>query len=69
MPATAIMTTTLPTVAGFGVLAETTRVMFDKRGKRIKGKSKSKSKGKTVKIYRGSRGGEYILRKGRKIYL
>ncbi len=60
-----IMTTTLPTIVGMGVVSETTRVMFDKRGRRIKGRSK----GRAVKVYRGSRGGRYVIRKGRKIYI
>lgn len=62
-----IMSTTLPTVVGMGVVSKTTETMFGKRGRRIKGKSKPK--GRTVKVHKGPRGGRYILKNGRKIYV
>ena len=37
-----LMTTTLPTVLGMGVVARTTETLFDRRGRRIKGKGKSR---------------------------
>lgn len=65
-----LMSQTLPTIVGMGVVSRTTEVMFNKHGRRIKGiKSKTKSKGRTVKIYRGSRGGTYVIRHGKKIYI
>ena len=70
-----IMTTTLPTIIGAGVVAETTRIMFDKHGRRVKRKAKQKH-GNTVmvgnrvyKLHTGDRGGRYYVRKGRKIYV
>ncbi len=62
---TTLVTTTLPTVVGMGVVSRATETVFDKRGRRIKGKSK----GRAIKVYRGPRGGRYIVRKGRKIYI
>ena len=70
-----LMGSTLPTVIGMGVVSETTRVMFDKKGRRIRSKSKQKQ-GDTVivgnrlyKLHTGDRGGRYYTRKGRKIYV
>ena len=70
-----LMSTTLPTVIGMGVVSETTKTMFDKHGKRIRSKSRQKQ-GNTVmvgnrvyKLHRGERGGRYYVRKGRKIYV
>ncbi len=60
-----IITTTLPTIVGMGVISKTTDTMFGK-GKRAR---KGKTKPRRFKIYQGSRGGEYIIRKGRKIYI
>lgn len=60
---TSIMTQTLPTVVGMGVVSKTTETMFDKRRR---GKI---PKRRTIKIHQGPRGGRYIMRKGRKIYL
>ena len=70
-----IMTTTLPTIVGMGVVSETTRVMFDKHGRRIRSKTRQKH-GNTVmvgnrvyKLRTGDRGGRYYVRKGRRIYV
>ena len=63
-----IMTQTLPTVIGMGVVSETTKVMFDKRGRRITKKSRKRVV-KTFKIHKGPRGGKYVVRKGRRIYI
>jgi len=62
--ANVIVSQTLPTVVGMGVVSKTTETMFGKKGR--KGKAR---KGKTIKVYRGRRGGTYVIRKGRKIYL
>lgn len=59
---TTILSTTLPTIIGMGVVSKTTDTMFAKKG--IK-----HGKGKTFKIYQGKRGGKYVVRRGRKIYL
>ena len=63
-----IMTQTLPTVISMGVVSETTRVMFDKKGKRVVKKVRER-KVKNYKVHKGARGGSYIIRKGRKIYI
>ena len=57
------MTTTLPTIVGMGVVSRTTETMFDREGQRRRPR---KTK---FKIYQGKRGGRYILKKGRKIYI
>ncbi len=64
-----ILSTTLPTVIGMGVVAETTRVMFDKRTGKKRTVRVRKRVTKNFKVYQGSRGGRYILRKGRRIYI
>ena len=61
---TTIMTQTLPTVIGMGVVSKTTETMFAKRGSKTKN-----GKERKIKIYRGKRGGNYIIKKGRKIYI
>lgn len=66
MPATAIMTSTLPTIVGMGV---TSRAIDTTLGRQSRGKRPRSRKGKTIKVYRGSRGGEYVMRKGRRIYI
>jgi len=43
MPATVLMTQTLPTIVGMGVVSRTTETMLGKKGKRSKGKVRSKS--------------------------
>ena len=62
---TPIMTTTLPTVIAMGV---TSRAIDTTLGKQSRG-GKKRSKRDTIKVYRGPRGGRYIIRKNRKIYL
>lgn len=68
-----LMTNTLPTIIGMGVVSQTTQTMFGKNGRRRAttrtGGAKS-GKGKTTfKIYQGKRGGKYIMKKGRRIYI
>lgn len=65
-----IMTTTLPTVIGAGVVSKTTDTMFSKQGtKKKKGRitmARRKAKGK---LHTGPKGGKYRIRKGRKVYV
>jgi len=61
MTGASLLSTTLPTVVGMGVVAQTTQTMFGKKGR--------KGKQKKFKIYQGKRGGRYIIKKGRKIYI
>ena len=65
MTGTLLMSTTLPTVVGMGVVAETTRVMFDRKT----GRKKVVRTRRRFKVHRGERGGKYIIRKGRKVYI
>ncbi len=70
-----IVSTTLPTIIGMGVVSETTRTMFGKRGSRSRSKARQKQ-GNTVmvgnrvyKLHTGDRGGRYYVRKGKKVYI
>lgn len=62
-----LMTTTLPTIIGMGVTSKAVTTMFGK-GKRGSTKATPK-KGRTIRIYQGKRGGQYVIRRGRKIYI
>lgn len=68
-----LMTQTLPTIVGAGVVSRATDTMFGRRGSGSSRKkaSRAKPKGKagSLKIHKGPRGGRYILRKGRKVYI
>jgi hypothetical protein len=59
-----MMTHTLPTLVGMGVVARVAEKTLGGRSSR--GKSKPKRK---PKIHKGPRGGKYIIRKGRKVYV
>ena len=70
-----IVSTTLPTIIGMGVVSETTKTMFGKRGSRSRSRARQKH-GDTImvgnrvyKLHTGDRGGKYYVRKGRKIYV
>ena len=70
---TTLMTSTLPTIIGAGVVSRATDTMF---GRHEKSTPKRKAAKRTVKaakkgpkVYKGPRGGKYILRKGRKVYI
>ena len=64
-----LLSTTLPTVIGMGVVAETTRVMFDKRTGKKRVVTVRKRTTRNFKVHRGKRGGKYIMKKGRRIYI
>ena len=67
---TPLMTSTLPTIVGMGVVSRTTDTMFGRRernGRRRPAKNTSKRKGPMVHI--GPRGGKYIMKRGRKVYI
>ena len=66
MPATTILSTTLPTIVGMGVVSRTTETMFGRKGNQVARRKKKQTK---FKIYQGKRGGKYILRKGKKTYI
>lgn len=58
--------TMLPAIVGMGVVSRATDTMF---GRREKGKVKTKVKSRKPKVCKGPRGGKYIMRKGRKVYV
>ena len=62
-----IITSTLPTIIGMGVVSKTAEVALTPRGRRAA--AKRRAKGRLPKIYRGPRGGRYILKRGRKVYI
>ena len=69
---TVIVSETLPTLIGMGVVSQTTQTMFGKNGRRRAATRTSRAKsgkGRTFKIYQGKRGGKYIMKKGRRIYI
>jgi len=68
MTGATIMTTTLPTIVGMGVISKSTETMFGKNGKRRTTKSQYRAMGRR-KIYTGKRGGKYIMKKGRRVYI
>ena len=62
-----ILSTTLPTVVSMGV---TSRAIDTTLGRQSRGRrAKSRGKGKTVRVYQGKRGGTYVKKNGRKIYV
>ena len=62
-----IITSTLPTIVGMGVVSRTAEVALTPRGRRAA--AKRRAKGRLPKIYRGPRGGRYIIKRGRKVYI
>jgi len=71
---TPLMTSTLPTIIGMGVVSKTTETMFGKNGRRrtttrTARTARAKSQVGSGKIHTGRRGGRYIMKKGRRIYI
>jgi len=64
-----IMSTTLPTVIGMGVVSKTTDTMFGKKGRRGAATRRAKSQVGSRRIHIGKRGGRFIMKKGRRIYI
>lgn len=62
-----IITHTVPTLVGMGVVAQVADRALGRR--RSKSTPKKRSKSREPKIHKGSRGGKYIMRKGRKVYI
>jgi len=62
-----LMSETLPTLVGMGVVSKTAEVALTPRGRRAA--AKRRAKGRLPKIYRGPRGGRYIIKRGRKVYI
>ena len=66
-----LISTTVPTLVGMHVVSKTTDTMFGKKRKRkaTARVTKAKSKGSVRKIHVGERGGKYIMKKGRRVYI
>jgi hypothetical protein len=68
-----LMSQTLPTIIGMGVVAHTTNTMFGRGRRKAASKSRAKARpsnrSKGPVIHRGPRGGRYIIRRGRRVYL
>ena len=61
-----LMSQTFPTFVGIGEVARTAEIALTRRGRPAAAKYK---KGKRPKIHKGPRGGRYIIRKGRRVYI
>ena len=70
---TTLMTTTLPTLVGAHVVSKSTETMFGKGGQRATTRStrtgRAKSQVGSRKVHTGKRGGKYIMKKGRRVYI
>lgn len=70
---TTLMTTTLPTLVGMHVVSKSTETLFGKGKRRTTTRSTRTSRVKSQvgsrKVHTGKRGGKYIMKKGRKIYI
>ncbi len=68
-----LMNETLPTVIGAGVVSRTTDTMFGRGGRsrtsRGRARRTAPSKSQMPKVHRGPRGGKYIIKHGRRIYI
>ena len=62
-----IMSETLPTIVGMGVVSRAVDTTMGRRSKR--GRKAKRAKGRVMKIHRGPRGGKYIIKRGRRIYI
>ena len=72
MSAGTLMTTTLPTIVDAGVVSRATDTMFGRRERGTKRRSTKRSVGQRVgnrKIHVGPKGGRYIVKRGRKVYI
>lgn len=62
-----LMTETLPTLVGMGIVGRTAEMALTPRGGRAAAKRRKASK--RPKIHKGSRGGRYIIKRGRRVYI
>ena len=62
-----LMTETLPTLVSMGIVSRTAEMALTPRGRRAMAKHRKKSK--RPEVHKGSRGGRYIIRKGRRVYI
>lgn len=72
MTTNALMTQTLPTLVGMHVVSSSTKTLFGRGRGKTATRAGRKTAVRTFKgrvVHKGSRGGTYIVKKGRKIYL
>ena len=68
MTGAGLIATTVPTLVGMHVVSKSTDTLFGKNGRRRGTKSQYRATGRR-KIYTGKRGGKYIMKKGRRVYI
>jgi len=64
-----IMTSTLPTIVGMGTVSRATETMFGKGSRRRATTRRAKSKVGGRVVHQGKRGGKYIMKNGRRVYI
>ena len=70
-----LMSQTLPAIIGMGVVSESTKTMFGKNGRRTSSRRSTRTARRTTariggKVVRtGKRGGKYVMKNGRKVYI
>ena len=64
-----LMTQTLPTLVGAHVVSKSTETLFGKGGKRRTTSRRGKAKVSGRVVHTGQRGGKYIMKKGRRVYI
>ena len=64
-----LLSTTVPTLVGMSVVSETTKVLFDKRTGKRKTVTVRKRTVRKFKVHQGKRGGKYIIKNGRRVYV
>ncbi len=69
-----LMTTTLPTLVGMHVVSKSTDTLFGKGKRRANPRratrpTRTKSKAGSSKVHTGERGGKYVVKKGRRVYI
>jgi len=71
MTGAGLISTTVPTLVGMGVVSKTTETMFGKNGRRraTTRTTRAKSQAGSRRVHTGERGGKYIMKKGRRIYI
>ena len=73
MTGAALISTTVPTLVGMHVVSKSTETLFGKNGRRKSTRTsrntRAKSQVGSTKIHIGKRGGKYIMKKGRRIYI
>ncbi len=67
MTGAGLIATTVPTLVGMHVVSKSTETLFGKNRRRRA--TRAKSRVGSRKVYIGKRGGKYIMKKGRRVYI